>query len=102
MPHDKERRGEPLRAVVGRRVRALREQAGVRQDDIAVRARLLGLNWTRSTVAALERGEKAISIEELVLLTTLLNAALGRHYGQDWITVAELFDDDADVRLSAL
>ena len=66
--------GEPetLRQWVGGRIRALREQHGQRQDDVARAARDLGLAWSRSKVAALERGDKALPAEELLLLPVVL------------------------------
>lgn len=84
-----------LRQVVGQRVRELREQAGLRQDDLALAARGFGLLWNHSRVAALERGAKAISAEELVLLPAILGSALGRPVG-----MGKLFDSDGSVQLS--
>jgi transcriptional regulator with XRE-family HTH domain len=83
--------------VLGRRVRELREQAGVRQEDLADNARALDLPWNRSRIAALERGAKPISVEDLVLIVALLSSALDRP-----VDVAELFDADESVRLSKL
>lgn len=84
-----------LRLIVGRRVRAIRKEAGARQVDVATAARAFGLPWPASKVAALEVGAKCVSAEELLLLPAVLTAALGRPVGY-----ADLFDDDADVRLS--
>lgn len=56
-------------------MRALREQHGQRQDDVARAARVLGLAWSRSKVAALERGDKALPAEELLLLPLVLATA---------------------------
>lgn len=81
--------------MLGRRVRELREQAAIRQEDLADQARALDLPWNRSRIAALERGEKPISVEDLVLIVALLSAALDRP-----VDVAELFDADESVRLS--
>lgn len=64
-----------LRWWVGARMRALREQHGQRQDDVARAARDLGLAWSRSKVAAVERGDKALPAEELLLLPLVLAEA---------------------------
>ena len=64
-----------LRQWVGQAVRNLREQHGKRQDDVARSARTLGLTWTASKVAALERGDKALPAEELLLLPLVLAQA---------------------------
>jgi transcriptional regulator with XRE-family HTH domain len=63
--------------VLGETVRRRREAAGKRQEDMASAARRLGLAWPRSKIAALERGDKAIQLEEFFLLPTLLTEALG-------------------------
>jgi transcriptional regulator with XRE-family HTH domain len=64
-----------LRQWVGQAVRRLREQDGQRQDDLARSARELGLTWTASKIAALERGDKALPAEELLLLPAVLALA---------------------------
>lgn len=64
-----------LRQWVGQAVRRLREHCGQRQDDVARSARELGLTWTASKIAALERGDKALPAEELLLLPLVLTRA---------------------------
>lgn len=82
--------------MVGDRVRAVRESAGIRQQDLSDAARQLGLTtWTRTRIAALERGDKAISAEDVVRLLAVLNIAAGRV-----VDLAELFDSPAAVALS--
>jgi transcriptional regulator with XRE-family HTH domain len=85
----------PLRAVLGERVKALREAEGKRQDDLSLAARSLGLAWPRSKIGQLERGVKAISAEELMLLPAILGRALERH-----VTFAEIFGSGERVALS--
>ena len=85
-----------LRQVIGARVKHLREQAGGRQEDIARVARSFGLAWPRQKVDELERGKKAISVEELVLLPFVLSHALDRT-----VSMADLFDADDRIALSA-
>jgi hypothetical protein len=58
----------PLHEAIGRGLRHAREEVGVTQDTVARRARHLGLSWDRAKVAALERGEKPLSVEELLVL----------------------------------
>ncbi len=76
-----------LSAVIGQRMRALREAAGDRQADVAKRARLHGLDWTQPTVAAIEMGRRAVAIEELLVLPILFG---GPNY--DDFTGRELVD----------
>lgn len=87
----------PLRTVVGDRVRALRESVGARQQDLSDAAKELGLDtWTRTRIAALERGSKAISAEDLVRLVAILGIVAKRR-----VDVAEMFDDPRVIELSA-
>lgn len=85
-----------LRAAVGQRARELREAGGQRQEDVASAARELGLTWSRSKVAAFERGDKALSAEELLLLPAMLSLALERSVG-----LSELLNIDQEVQLSS-
>lgn len=87
----------PLRVVVGDRFRAIRDAAGARQQDLSDAAKSLGLaTWSRTRIAALERGDKAISAEDLVRLIAMLNIVSKRR-----VDVAELFDDPRLVEVSA-
>lgn len=61
-----------LSVIVGARLRAAREAAGRRQADIAAAANDFGLEWGRSSVAALEAGNRKLSTEELVMLRHIL------------------------------
>lgn len=87
--------GVPIRQVVGANVRNIREAAGARQDDVATAARREGLRWTRSKVAALERGDKSIDLAEAVLLAQALGGVTGADVG-----LADLLQGDGPVRLS--
>ncbi|KPM56910.1 hypothetical protein ACG83_03490 [Frankia sp. R43] len=84
-----------LRAVIGEGVRRVRTaKKGVRQEDVAKAARSYGLNWDYSRVAALERGEKAISAEELALLPDILSIACVR-----LVKLPNLIDPDVWVQV---
>lgn len=89
--------GKPIREVVGAGVRRVRELAGVRQGDVALAARRHGLAWTQSKVAALERGDKAVGVEELALLPLVLTSACGRP-----VHLPELIAPDAELRVGDL
>lgn len=67
--------GVQLTAAIGKRVKALREAAGVRQEDVATAARACGLSWGRSTVAMLESGKRRLDPEELLLLPVVLQVS---------------------------
>ena len=77
-------------------MRAVREAAGIRQQDLSDAAKRLGLaTWTRTRIAALERGDKAISAEDLVRLLAVLNLSARRR-----VDAAELFDASDTIALS--
>lgn len=88
-------REQSLREVVGENVRRIREAAGARQDDVASAARGVGLSWTRSKIAALERGDKALDLAEAVLLAEAMGDIAGHP-----VKVSDLLAGDGAVRLS--
>jgi transcriptional regulator with XRE-family HTH domain len=65
-------RSEALGVALGKRLRLLREQQGLRQEDVARVARTFGLDWTRATVAAIETGRRSVALEEFFLLPNLV------------------------------
>jgi hypothetical protein len=54
--------------TLGQRFKAMRERQGLRQDDVAVAARNLGLPWTSATIAAIELDRREVSLDEFVVL----------------------------------
>lgn len=90
-----EQQEQTPREVVGENVRRIREAAGARQEDVATAARGMGLSWTRSKVAALERGDKSLDLAETVLLAE----AIGEVAGQP-VSLSDLFAGAGAVRLS--
>lgn len=63
-----------LRLAIGENARRLREAAGARQDDVARASRIYGASWTRSKIAALERGDKAVDVGGLLILAAALGS----------------------------
>ncbi len=58
-------------------IREIRAQRGWTQDELARRARELGLTeWTRSVVAALEHRNRRLSVGELVVVGAILEMSL--------------------------
>jgi transcriptional regulator with XRE-family HTH domain len=68
-------RATPLSAAIGERMRQLREERGLRQEDVAQAARQLGYRWTRVAVAQLESGQRRLSAAEFLSLPDMLNFA---------------------------
>lgn len=88
---------QSVREVVGENARRLRDSAGASQDDVATAARDVGLRWSRSRVAALERGDKSVDVAELVLLAQVLGKVSGEPVG-----VADLIAGEGSVVLSPM
>lgn len=81
-----------LSSVLGAGLRSIRDQRGHRQDDVARLARSYGLRWTRTTVAKTERGERAMTLEELVLLSLALRlppSAFVPGRGRDMVAITD-------------
>jgi transcriptional regulator with XRE-family HTH domain len=84
---------QPLSQALGKVLRGIREQHGARQDDLARAARAAGVRWTASSVASLETGRRALTIDETVRLPAILHqlgvpaAAASRTSGQSPLKV---------------
>lgn len=67
-----------LSSAIGRRIAELR--GGISAGTVAREARALGLKtWDHSTVSRIERGHRALSAEELLLLPAILTAVTDKH-----------------------
>ena len=94
-------RNETLQQAIGRRLRELRHDLGLRQDTVAQGARDVGLLWRQATVAAIEHGQRAVALEEFVLLPLALWHASERATGIGyWVALADLLPDDDWVELT--
>lgn len=62
-----------LSSAIGDRLRELRVDAELSQDDVAAAMRFLGVSWQRSTVATVEAGERSLSLEEVLVLALALS-----------------------------
>jgi hypothetical protein len=85
----------PLRDLISRNLRRLREGTAVGHEDLARAAHRYGLGWTASWLASAERGAKAITAEQLVALPVVLSDALGFRVG-----LADLLFGDEPVLLA--
>src|SRR5207244_189096 len=66
-----------------------------RQEDVAAIARQQGLNWRRSTVAAVEAGSRPMSDDEVLLLSQAL-----RWRPEEWFTTGDSEDEADELALS--
>lgn len=56
------------RNLSGPRVRALRERAGLSQEELMARLQLMGMDSERGVIKRIENGDRAVSDLELQLL----------------------------------
>lgn len=63
----------------GRNVAELRQQAGLKQADLAARMVELGCaNWRQTTVSRVEHGDQRVTLQELVALEEILGGEITR------------------------
>lgn len=65
---------------IGPRIRQLREEAGITQDQLAARCNLIGLNISRGTLAKIEARVRRITDEEVGLLAKALEVDVSQLY----------------------
>ena len=82
-----------VQALVGRNAARIRGQHKL--DDVAVRARALGLRWNSGRVSDLERGRISPTIPTLLLLSMALADLTGEP-----VRVADLVQHEGDVMLT--
>ncbi|HZN20810.1 MAG TPA: hypothetical protein VFB84_21905 [Micromonosporaceae bacterium] len=83
-----------VRALIARNLRRLRLDATASHDDVVRTARYYGLGWTAQWVAAVERGQRAPTAEQLVALPMVLSEAFGHR-----VSLADLLLGDDPVVL---
>lgn len=86
-----------LTAAIGNRLRELRGEIRLRQDDVASTARALGLRWSRVAVARLEAGVGQLEAAELLMLPQVLMMASLRARGQSGLQGPERGVELADL-----
>ena len=59
---------------IGKNIRALRERAGLTQEQVAARLQPGGCDITRSAVAKIEVGQRHLYPDEIILLKEILSA----------------------------
>lgn len=60
---------------VGKRIRALREQAGLTQEQVAAQLQVRGCDLTRSALAKIEAGQRHLYPDEILLLKEILHTS---------------------------
>jgi transcriptional regulator with XRE-family HTH domain len=67
----------PLSTAVGERLRAIRREQGLSQDELVRTLREIGgLGWNRSTIAKLEGATRELGLEEALLICAALQIRL--------------------------
>ena len=65
-----------LDRAIARRLRTLREAAGIPREFVALAARQWGVEWTAGTLALIEDGRRRLSLAEFFMLPTVLNTVI--------------------------
>ena len=58
---------------IGKNIRALRKKKNMKQDEIAAKLQLEGVDISRSTYAKIESGNRNVFAKELIALKRILN-----------------------------
>ncbi|MFB7631740.1 helix-turn-helix domain-containing protein [Streptomyces sp. NPDC056149] len=74
--------------AIGKQLQRVREEKGRTAEDVARQAQQLGLSWHRPTVSQIERGRRALSAVELIMLPLIYGRPLGDLLpdGTMWLT----------------
>jgi len=78
-----------IEQAIGRGVSRIRADYGLTQDQLAQRARALGVKWSTARVRELERGELRVTVAVLAVLLTALAELTGEQFAP-----ADLLDSD--------
>jgi len=62
--------------IVGPRIRKIRDEKGLSQQQVAIRCQVLGLDLTRGALAKIESGIRGVSDHELPFLAKALDTPL--------------------------
>ncbi|WP_405750046.1 helix-turn-helix domain-containing protein [Streptomyces sp. NBC_00012] len=68
--------GEPFALQMGQRLQQVREEAEQTREDVARKAKALGLSWHRPTVGQIEQGKRGLTAVELLLLPLIYRVPL--------------------------
>jgi transcriptional regulator with XRE-family HTH domain len=91
----RKRKAGEVDALIGHNVRRLREELGATQDDLAQALRESGWQASGLTVTVLERGDRALLHDEVLLLADVLDVAVeDLHVGDEFVSVRALYPEN--------
>lgn len=64
-----------IERAIGQNIRALREKAGLTQEEMSVKLQVEGLDITRSALAKIEVGQRHLYPDEIVLIRNILGVS---------------------------
>ena len=70
-----------LAEAIRGRIRTLREALGWTQEELALRARMFGLDWDHVTVKNIEAGTRDLTIAEWFLVLMIFDASVAEFFG---------------------
>jgi hypothetical protein len=83
-----------LRDLIATNMRRLRNGTNVQPEDVAKAATHFGLEWTAAWVSGVERGQKAITAEQMIALPLVLTTALSHR-----VSLADLLLGEGSLHL---
>ena len=72
-----------MKNVVGKRIKEIREQSGITQEQLAIRLEVTGWQVDRFVISKIERGERQVLDKEVQLIAKVLK-----------VDVSNLFNDE--------
>lgn len=83
-----------IKKRVGENVRRIRAERGIAADELAMELKSVGLNWNANRVYELERGNKTVSIPELIALAYSFSAL------NSPVKLSDLFEGEEPILLN--
>ena len=67
----------------GRRIKELREAAGLSQEQLAAKIQLSGLNLNQKAISRIETGDRVVPDFELIFFSEVFGVPVGNLLGKD-------------------
>lgn len=91
---------QSLPLVMGHNCKRIRVEIGLRQDDLAAAARVVGLKWSSAKVSDFEAGRWTSSFETALCVSLALELAANAAGVNRTVTLADLIGDEGSIALT--
>lgn len=86
---------EDLAVVLGKNVKALREQEGLTLDQVAIQSRTYGVKWTAQRIKGMESGKAAVTMPTVLTLAWAFSALANYE-----VRIADLLRTSGEVEIN--